>query len=172
MLLMLRRCVVLLLFVVEISNTASTFEAAKQPQQEEDEAVILQQKVDIDFLPLAKDLLSKLQHVQIYIHHGRIIGNIVVERSTYSGENDEMRELLAYCDLEIVSVFSFLILPFSKFNSQIQFFFAVILPKSLTFWQHWQPKSTSLKKSTLSPCYPSYRVAMIYKFKDGLLQIS
>ena len=47
---------------------------------------------------------NKQDHVQLFVHHGRIFGNIVVERGI--NEENGIRDFLATCELDIVLVFT------------------------------------------------------------------
>ena len=76
------------------------------------------------------DLLAfdKAQHVEVFVHHGRILGHVVVSR-VLEEDNNGVRDILANCALEIVLVVissSFLhLLPTCISIVKLYFFFSV-----------------------------------------------
>lgn len=59
-------------------------------------------KIEVDWPFLANLAFKKLDHIQLYAHHGRIVGHIVISRDALSEEI--LQDYLIACDLDIVYV--------------------------------------------------------------------
>ena len=59
-------------------------------------------KIQVNWPFLDFVAFNKHEHVQLYVHHGRILSQIVIERGITEDKN--IHDLLANCDLEIVLV--------------------------------------------------------------------
>ena len=66
------------------------------------------QRVDVNW-SLTRNLLKSqaLDHLHLYVHHGRIIGEIIIENESFTGEAETgsdniIKQLLAFCNLNIV----------------------------------------------------------------------
>ena len=68
-------------------------------------ANVIKRPVKWPFLDLLA--FNKVQHVELIVHHGRILGHVVVERGGLEEDNNGVRDILANCALEIVLVFFF-----------------------------------------------------------------
>ena len=64
---------------------------------------VVSMKIEVHWPFLNYVALDKLEHIRIITHHGRITGQIVIERRGLAEEN-KVQDLLAYCDLQIVLV--------------------------------------------------------------------
>ena len=64
---------------------------------------VVSMKIEVHWPFLNYVALDKLEHIRIIAHHGRITGQIVIERRGLAEEN-KVQDLLAYCDLQIVLV--------------------------------------------------------------------
>ena len=68
-------------------------------------------KIEVHWPFLNYVALDKLQHVRMITHHGRITGQILIERGL--AEENKVQDLLAYCDLQIVLVTYIYLLKYS-----------------------------------------------------------
>ena len=73
---------------------------------------VVSMKIEVHWPFLNYVALDKLEHIRIIAHHGRITGQIVIERRGLAEEN-KVQDLLAYCDLQIVLVTYIYLLKYS-----------------------------------------------------------